>query len=751
MHIYNTYKHIRDQWWALPLVLPCVLLPTARSISTFTHLDGGLISLYYMPLPFLLSLMLFYGFKALPGIVLSIGLIISWGMNAWEVVGVVLHFLIPIIVSWGGYRVFVPRRHQLSYGDPRLVAHRLLWQVFIPATLFQVLLQCAVFLGVFPKGASMSAINPMTLLSLINYQAMLVGCLTGVPLCYVIIRVIRHPFYLRAWWSQLKMQFEPRVKWPEITCWGLILCLLFALLLTPVNNSSSIFSTNYTLSLVLPIMLWGSMRFGYRFMSIIWTPLLIISIHYYYRYMPIYPGYRVQLAITSSSYLIFSFIVVYMAMLSTRQRRIYTRVRRMAFLDPVMHMPNIRALKRSLDASPWSVVCFLRIPELEVLGRHYGMILRIQYKQNITQWLSRFLQTDESVYHLSGHDLVIRLNTNTWQERIVQLDVLVKAFRFNWDGVPLQPKVGISYCYVRSPVTHLPLLLGELSTIADWSLVTSHPESLQRKSAEDLQLRLKEKIVMMNNLQQALEHNRFCLLVQPITGIRGDNFHEVLLRMVGDDGERILPERFLPVAQEFGLSARIDMWVLENTLRFMNQHREVLPGIRLSINLSSASVCSSQFPDVVELALKQNNIQGWQLIFEISEHSSLTYPVQAQHTLESLQLLGCRIAIDEFGTGYGSYTKLKEVKADLLKVDGSFIRNLLNSSLDYQIVESICHLARVKKMQVVAEHIENEETRSAVVALGVDYLQGFYLGKPHPLEELLTRKTLPAESGSDVW
>lgn len=751
MHIYNTYKQIRDKWWALPLILPCALLPIARNMSTFTSLDGGLISLYYMPLALLLSLMLFYDWKALPGIVLSIGLFISRGMNAWEATGVVLHFLIPIIISWGGYRVFVTRRHQVSYGDPRLVAHRLLWQMFIPATVFQLLLQYAVFLGVFPRAASMSAVNPMTLRSLINYQSMLVGCLTGVPFCYLIIRVIRHPLHLRAYMSQLIMQFEPKVKWPEIICWGLSLLLVFALLLTPVNNSNSIFSTNYTLSLLLPIMLWGSMRFGYRFMSIIWTPLLIMSIHYYYCYLPIYPGYRVQLAITSSSYLIFSFIVVYMAMLSTRQRLIYARVKRMAFLDPIVHMPNIRALKRSLDSSPWSVVCFLRVPELEVLGRRYGMILRIQYKQSIAQWLSGFLQTGECVYHLSGHDLVIRLNTNTYQERITHLDGLVKAFRFNWDGVPLQPKVGISYCYVRSPVTHLPLLLGELSTIADWSLVTSHPESLQRKSAEDLQQRLKDKIAMMNNLQQALEHDRFCLLVQPVIGARGDDFHEVLLRMVGHDGEWILPECFLPVAHEFGLSARIDMWVMENTLRFMSLHREALPGLRLSINLSSASVCSSQFPKAVELALKQNNIQGWQLIFEISEHSSLTYPTQAQHTLESLQILGCRIAIDEFGTGYDSYTRLREVKADLLKVDGSFIRNMLNSSLDYQIVESICHLARLKKMQVVAEHIENEETRSAVAALGFDYLQGFYLGKPHPLEELPTREKSPAGSGCDVW
>ncbi|VFS80813.1 Cyclic di-GMP phosphodiesterase YfgF [Raoultella terrigena] len=96
-------------------------------------------------------------------------------------------------------------------------------------------------------------------------------------------------------------------------------------------------------------------------------------------------GYNNQLAITSSSYLVFSFIIAYMAMLATQQRLIHARVRRMAFLDPVVHMPNLRALSRALESSPWSVLCFLRIPELELLGRHYGVMLRIQYKQNLAE------------------------------------------------------------------------------------------------------------------------------------------------------------------------------------------------------------------------------------------------------------------------------------------------------------------------------------------------------------------------------
>lgn len=751
MHLTEFYKKNRDKWWGLPLVLPLMLLPVARSANTFTRIDGGIVSLYYLPLAFLLTMMLFFGWEALPGIVLGIWLVIGQGMNVPETIGITFHFLIPIILSWGGYRVFVPRRHSVAYGCTRLMPQRLFWQMFFPATLFQLLLLACVFFDILPSRISLAGTGPLTLHSLINYQSILVGCLTGVPLCYLVIRIIRNPRYLRSFCSQLRLQIDPKVSKTEMALWSLILLVIIGLLFIPAANAASIFTTNYTLSLLLPVMLWGSMRFGYRLMSIVWTVVLIVSIHFYYRYLPLYPNYSNQLAITSSSYLVFSFIVVCMAMLATEQRSIHARVKRMAYIDPVVQMPNLWALSRKLSATPWSVLCFLRIPELEVLGRHYGMMVRIQYKQNLGKWLESVLREGESIYQLSGHDLVIRLNTDSHEARIADIDALIKKFRFVWDGMPLQPNVGVSYCHVRSPVQQLPMLLGELSTIANASLITGSPENLQHRNTVLLQQRLKEKVVMMNHLQLALEHNQFCLMAQPIVGIRGDSYHEVLLRLQGENGRLIAPDDFLPVAHEFGLSSRIDQWVLENTLMFMDSRRDTLPGLRLSVNISPSSACGSQFPKTVATLLKRHNIQGWQLVFEITETQSLGHPEQALQNMEQLQALGCRIAIDDFGTGYASYARLKKVSADILKIDGSFIQNLLTSSLDYQIVSSICHLARMKNMLVVAEYVETAEVREAVLALGIDYLQGFYIGKPEPLEGLAAGTNEPLPSGRDIW
>lgn len=158
----------------------------------------------------------------------------------------------------------------------------------------------------------------------------------------------------------------------------------------------------------------------------------------------------------------------------------------------------------------------LGVPGMELLVKNYGIMLRIQYKQKLAQWITPLLEQDEHVYQLSGNDLILRFNTELHQERIEALDRHIKQFRFVWDGMPLQPQVGISFCYVRSPVNHIYLLLGELSTIAELSLATNSPENLQRRGVMHLQRDLKDKVAMMNRIQQALENNRFFLKAQPI-------------------------------------------------------------------------------------------------------------------------------------------------------------------------------------------------------------------------------------------
>lgn len=749
MNFCKLYKQYRDEWWGLPLILPLLVLPIIKIANTYTYIGGGRAYLYYLPLPFMLCMMLFFSWKALPGLITGIGCYLTKDLHLVEKLGITLQFLIPTIVSWGGYQFFNQQRKMVSHGDTRLMAYRLFWQMFVPATIFLLLIQFTLYLGLYPSLGDTEWTSPLTQRNLINYQSLLMGYLTGVPLCYLLIRLIRNPYYFRSFLSQVRRDFDPKVTGPEMLVWTVIVAGIFSMLMSPLTKASSIFSTNYTISLLLPIMLWGAMRFGYRFISVVWTVMLIVAIHYHYHYVPRSAGYSVQMAITSSSFLIFSFIIAYMAMLSSRQRAIHERVRRIAFIDPVVSLPNMRALSRAINHTPWSVLCFLRMPDLEVLTRHYGIMLRINYKQNLAKHISDVLRPGEDVYQLTGSDLAVLLHTESYKDRLDDLHAHIHQFRYSWNGMPLQPQVGVSYCYIHSPIAHLSLMLGELNTVAELSLVTNRPENLQRRGAQYLQQELKDKIAMMVRVQQALENNGFRLMAQPIVGVRGDDYHEVLLRMLGDDGELISPLLFLPVAYEFGMASRIDLWVLENTLRFMASRRKSNPGMRLALNLSPSTASGTGFSQQVKDLLAEYSIEAWQLVFEITESHSLVNAEQARRTLHELQDLGCRVAIDDFGTGYASYARLKHISADILKIDGSFIRNIATSSLDYQIVASICHLARMKKMRVVAEYVENEEIRTAAIALGIDYLQGYGIGKPAPLEELAVAEIAACESGSD--
>lgn len=417
MKLNATYIKIRDKWWGLPLILPSLILPVFAQINTFAHISSGEVFLFYLPLALMISMMMFFGWAALPGIALGIFVRKYAELGLYETLSLTANFIIIIIICWGGYRVFTPRRNNVSHGDTRLISQRIFWQIFFPATLFLVLFQFAAFVGLLASKENLVGVMPFNLGTLINYQALLVGNLIGVPLCYFIIRVVRNPLYLRSYYSQLKQQVDRKVTKKEFAIWllalGTLLLLLLLLLCMPLNEKSTIFSTNYTLSLLLPLMMWGAMRYGYKFISLLWAVVLMISIHSYQNYIPLYPGYTTQLTITSSSYLVFSFIVNYMAVLATRQRAVVRRIQRLAYVDPVVHLPNIRALNRALRDAPWSVLCYLRIPGMEMLVKNYGIMLRIQYKQKISHWLTSLLEPGESVYQLSGNDLALRLNTES--------------------------------------------------------------------------------------------------------------------------------------------------------------------------------------------------------------------------------------------------------------------------------------------------------------------------------------------------
>ena len=728
----SSFSRFRHRWWGVPLWLALLLMPLSGALSVRLMLPDGPIYLLFLPVTLTIALLMVFDWAALPGIALAI----LWRYLTLFSLGSALVnctvFISCTCICWLGYRIWSGRHWGVVPGTQQPGLTRLFWIGFFLPTLLVFLLQIIVTLSLVPATTSIFNRNPLTLRTLINYQAMLLSCVAILPLYYVVIRCFRHPRYLTRQMNLLRQQIAESVTPAEIKIWLLWLGVLVALLMLLHSELRDPTIGDFALLLLLPTMLWSAARFGYLFTALMWAMVLMLLYQFRSR-----PEISLHLAINTTNLLVWSLIIYFIAINGVRQRRLTLKSRQAALIDPIIDLPNLRALKIMLAQQPSSTLCFLRIPDLDRLSRTWGLDLRIEYKQRLAAWLQPLLQSNEAIYHLPGFALVLRLNKATFEERIGQIDTHIDRYSLRWQGLPLQPDIGISYCHVVPPVNNLPGLLGELSEMAEVSLHSHRPENLQQGNNANVQRQVKEKLAWLEEVQQALDHGRFIMMAQRIEGLRGDDYHELLLRLVDARGEQIAPERFLPIVQEFGLTWEVDRWALDHALSFIDRCRHALPAMRFAINIHAPSLYRSWFISELDKLLKHYRIEPWQLILEISEATGSVDLSACYRTINRLRQMGCRIAMDNFGVGYASYLQLKTLQADMLKIDGGFIQNMLHSPLDYQIIESICRVARLKRMQIVAESVESEATATALRALGVDYLQGYAISEPQPLSSLM--------------
>lgn len=243
-------------------------------------------------------------------------------------------------------------------------------------------------------------------------------------------------------------------------------------------------------------------------------------------------------------------------------------------------------------------------------------------------------------------------------------------------------------------------------------------------------------------LREALREGRFKLESQPILPLQGlpkEPHFELLLRMQSEDGRSIAPERFLSAAGRYQLMPAIDRWVVENALTRLGEHRDLVrryPSC-FTINLSAASIAQPDFGDFLESAVRNSGLPPEIICFELTETAAVANMGRAEAFMQRLRKLGCKFALDDFGTGFSSLSYLKALPVSLLKIDGSFVRDVIVDSRSQSMVRAIAQLAKAMNMETVAEYVETDDIRRQIAALGVDYGQGFCLGRPQPLADVL--------------
>lgn len=233
-------------------------------------------------------------------------------------------------------------------------------------------------------------------------------------------------------------------------------------------------------------------------------------------------------------------------------------------------------------------------------------------------------------------------------------------------------------------------------------------------------------------IKQAIDNDHFVLYYQPIINVRTGRpeLFEVLLRMPDGGKKMIEPAAFLPVAERFGLMLEIDRWVIRNALKALGELRATEGTARFCVNLSGHIFEDPHLVRRVQESLEANGLPPSSVIFEITEQVAIRYLYNASRHMQELMDMGCQFALDDFGAGFSSLTYIKRLPVDYIKIEGSFIENMANDSIDQAMVRSIVQIAQTIGKRTIAEYVHDARSLEILRELGVDYAQGFYLGRP---------------------
>lgn len=327
-------------------------------------------------------------------------------------------------------------------------------------------------------------------------------------------------------------------------------------------------------------------------------------------------------------------------------------------------------------------------------------------------------------------------------EMAERLRLAVQELRFVWNGCAFNISVSIGLVHVAEANAMEATLRA-----ADMACYMAKEKGRNRvqvyhPSNSELVQRVGE-MAWVQRIRNGLDEQRFCLFAQEIRSLAGEKPHrsrvELLLRLRDEDGKLVQPGSFMPAAERYGLMPLIDRWVIRNAFALLASRLNSAGPAGLSscaINLSGSTFGDDDFVEYVRRQFDLYRVPPGMICFEITETSAIANLPSAKRFIQALKKLGCRFSLDDFGTGMASFSYLKHLPVDFIKIDGSFVREILNSKIDRAMVEMIVHVAKVMGKSTVAEFVESGEVLAALREIGVDYAQGYAIGKPAPFETM---------------
>lgn len=389
-------------------------------------------------------------------------------------------------------------------------------------------------------------------------------------------------------------------------------------------------------------------------------------------------------------------------------------------------------------------LCFIDLDQFKVVNDTAGHIAGDALLQQISLLLSGHIRETDTLARIGGDEFAV-LMENTALEQAVEkakdLISLIEEFIFTWESriYKIGASVGISFINETTTSDIEVLKQADIACYAAKDLgrnrVHVFQEEDQKTSERAIEMQWSPRII------QALDSDGFELLVQEIKPADSEKQHvnyEVLIRMKGEEGQYIAPGAFLPSAERYGLIGKIDYWVVDHVFRWLIKNNDKInPKSYFAINISGHSLANEDVLSHIVSWFAADLLPTSRIRFEITETMAISNLIQANRFIDTVRQYGCGISLDDFGSGLSSFGYLKNLKADTLKIDGLFVKNILSNPVDEALVESINHIGHLLGMETVAEFVENENIANKLKKIGVDYLQGYGISKPKPIESII--------------
>jgi diguanylate cyclase (GGDEF)-like protein/PAS domain S-box-containing protein len=451
----------------------------------------------------------------------------------------------------------------------------------------------------------------------------------------------------------------------------------------------------------------------------------------------------------------------------TQERDLAEKMAHLAAHDSLTGLVNRREFERRLghvletsrnDGSSHAL-CFLDLDQFKVVNDTCGHTTGDALIQRVAKTFSGCIRQRDTLGRIGGDEFGLLIQDCDVAHAISVAEKLRRAaeeMRFSAGDHTFGLGVSIGLVAVDADSENLTALLSAADN-ACYAAKDQGRNQVRLYQADDDRLAQRRgEARWLSEIHGALESDGFELVAQDIAplgeGSAGGNF-EILLRLVDHDDKRVLPGAFLPAAERYHVSPRIDRWVIRHALEWLADWRQFGSGsAQCFINLSGLSLGDEQMLDFITREIERTGVEPNRLCFEVTETAAISNLGNASHFFQALRARGCCFALDDFGSGVSSFGYLRTLPVDYLKIDGVFVRDIVDDPIDLAMVRSINQIGQLMGKKTIAEFVENSKILDALHGLGVDYAQGLHFGPPRPLAEWRTAKprTVPAEPACDA-